>query len=314
MFAEGGSTGNSGGPEQGASFQLPLHQPVMLREVLDWLRPGPGKVIADCTLGTGGHAVAILKEIGPSGLLIGVDMDAEVIAVAKKFLSQVNNPFRLFHSNYTELGPILEEAGAEGVDGLLIDLGVSSYQLGRPERGFSFQLEGPLDMRMDQSEGPTAAELLRRLREEELARIFWEYGEERWSRRIARAIKAHLRSASLETTIELASIIERVVPKGRERIHPATRVFQALRIAVNNELGGLQTFLSKAYLYLRPGARMVAISFHSLEDRIVKRAFLEGLRKGLFRILTKKPIRPSQEEVRQNPRSRSAKLRAVERL
>jgi len=293
----------------------------MLREVLDWLRPGPGKVIADCTLGTGGHAMSILREIGPSGLLIGIDRDSEVIEVARGFLSQVGNPFRLFHSNYGGLGQILQEteiggstAGARGLDGLLLDLGVSSYQLGRPERGFSFQCEGPLDMRMDRTSGPTAGELLRRLKEEELARLFWEYGEERWSRRIARAIKTYLRKASLETTTQLASLIERAVPRGKRRIHPATRVFQALRIAVNRELGGLEAFLSTAYQYLRPGARIVAISFHSLEDRIVKHSFLAGFKGGVYRLLTKKPIRPSQEEVRENPRSRSAKLRAVERI
>ncbi len=315
------STNDCGGLGQGASFQPPLHRPVMLREVLDWLRPGPGKIIADCTLGTGGHAVAILREIGPSGLLIGLDRDSEVIEVAKGFLSQVGNPFRLFHANYTQLGQILQDIelggsaiGARGVDGLLLDLGVSSYQLERPERGFSFQYEGPLDMRMDRTSGPTAGELLRRLKEEELARLFWEYGEERWARRIAKAIKTYLRKTPLETTIQLASLVEEVVPKGRRRIHPATRVFQALRIAVNRELEGLESFLSTAYQYLRPGARMVVISFHSLEDRIVKRSFLEGFREGFYRLLTRKPVRPSQEEVRENPRSRSAKLRAVERL
>ncbi|HHT9119853.1 MAG TPA: 16S rRNA (cytosine(1402)-N(4))-methyltransferase RsmH [Candidatus Hypogeohydataceae bacterium YC41] len=308
------SANSPGGLEYGVSFQLPLHQPVMLREVLEWLRPGSGKIIADCTLGTGGHAVAILKEIGPSGLLVGLDRDSEVIEVAKGFLSQVSNPFRLFHADYADLGQILQELGIEGVDGLLLDLGVSSYQLGIPERGFSFQLEGPLDMRMDRTSGLTAAEMLRRLKEEELARIFWEYGEERWSRRIARAIKAHLRKATLDTTTQLASLIERVVPGRRGRIHPATRVFQALRIAVNRELQGLEVFLSTAYKFLKPGARMVVISFHSLEDRIVKRAFMEGFKKGLYMLLTRKPIRPSQEEVSKNPRSRSAKLRTVERL
>jgi 16S rRNA (cytosine1402-N4)-methyltransferase len=286
----------------------------MLKEVLDWLRPEPGKIIADCTLGTGGHAVAILKALGPSGLLVGVDRDSEAIEVAKVFLSQVGTPFRLFHASYAELGRILRETGIEGVQGLLLDLGVSSFQLGMPERGFSFQWEGPLDMRMDRTSGPTAAELLRRLREEELARLFWTYGEERWSRRIASAIKAHLKKATLETTTQLASLIEKAVPGGKRRIHPATRVFQALRIAVNRELEDLESFLSTAYQFLRPGARMVVISFHSLEDRLVKRSFLDGFKRGLYALLTRKPVRPSQEEVMRNPRSRSAKLRAVERL
>lgn len=314
VTAEVGSTSNGGGPGLGVDIQPPIHRPVMVREVLDWLRPGPGKIIADCTLGTGGHAVAILKEIGPSGLLIGIDRDSEVIEVAKGFLSQVSNPFRLFHANYADFDQILQEIGIEGVDGLLLDLGVSSYQLSMPGRGFSLQWEGPLDMRMDRTSGPTAGELLKRLKEEDLAKLFWEYGEERRSRRIARAIKTHLRRASLETTTQLASLIERVVSGRRGRIHPATRVFQALRIAVNRELESLETFLSTVYQFLKPGARMVAISFHSLEDRIVKESFREGFKKGLYMLLTRKPVRPSREEVRENPRSRSAKLRAVERL
>lgn len=290
-----------------------LHRPVMLKEVLEWLGPRPGHIVVDCTLGTGGHASAILREIGPGGLLIGIDKDKEALEVARRYLSSVSNAFRLFHADYKELGLVLEEAQVEKVDGLLLDLGASSFQLGLPERGFSFQLEGPLDMRMDRSSNLTAEGLLRRLSEEELADLFERFGEERWSRRIARAIKREMKRTPLRTTTQLARIIEKAVPT-RGRIHPATRVFQALRIAVNKELESLEGLLDSAHTYLKPGGRMVAISFHSLEDRRVKQAFREGSRQGLYRLLTKKPIRASQEEVRENVRSRGAKLRAVEKI
>lgn len=286
----------------------------MLKEVLQWLEPGPGKIVVDCTVGTGGHSSAILREVGPGGILIGIDKDGEVLKVANEVLSSVGKTFHLFHADYKDLGLVLEEAGVDKVDGILLDLGASSYQFSTPERGFSFLLEGPLDMRMDRSRGITAGELLEKLTEEELARLFKELGEERWSRRIARAIKREMKRTPLKTTTQLAKLIERTVPGGRRRIHPGTRVFQALRIAVNGELGGLEGLLEAAPRYLRPGGRMVAISFQSLEDRRVKHSFLEGSRKGVYRLLTKKPVRPSEEEVEDNVRARSAKLRAVERL
>lgn len=286
----------------------------MLKEVLQWLEPGPGKIVVDCTVGTGGHSSAILRELGPGGILIGIDKDGEVLKVANEVLSSVGKTFCLFHADYKDLGLVLEEAGVDKVDGILLDLGASSYQFSTPERGFSFLLEGPLDMRMDRSKGITAGELLEKLTEEELARLFKELGEERWSRRIARAIKREMKRTPLKTTTQLAKLIERTVPGGRRRIHPATRVFQALRIAVNGELEGLEGLLEAAPRYLRPGGRMVAISFQSLEDRRVKHSFLEGSRRGVYRLLTKKPTRASEEEVEDNVRARGAKLRAVERL
>ncbi|OHB87453.1 MAG: 16S rRNA (cytosine(1402)-N(4))-methyltransferase [Planctomycetes bacterium RIFCSPHIGHO2_02_FULL_50_42] len=293
--------------------EVPPHQPVMLKEVLEWLRPRPGQVVLDCTVGVGGHATAILKELVPGGVLIGVDKDGEALDMAKRFLAPYVDNVRLFHADYRDAESVLKEAGVEGgkVDGILLDLGASSLQLDSSERGFSFRQEGPLDMRMDRSGGVTAASLLEKLSEKELADIFWTFGEERWSRRIARAIK---RESPIETTAQLAGLIERTVPGRRGRIHPATRVLQALRIAVNRELESLETFLDKSYGFQRTGGRTVAISFQSLEDRIVKHAFLRGSHAGTYRILTKKPVRPSQEEIQRNIRSRSAKLRAVERL
>lgn len=291
--------------------EAPPHKPVMLKEVLEWLRPRPGQVVLDCTVGVGGHAAAILKELVPGGLLIGVDKDEEALNMAKRFLAPYAKNVRLFHSDYRDVESVLDEAGVDKVDGILLDLGASSLQLDSPERGFSFRQGGPLDMRMDRSEKVTAASLLEKLSEKELADIFWKFGEERWSRRIARAVK---REFPIETTAQLASLIERVVPGRRGRIHPATRVLQALRIAVNRELESLEAFLGKCYRFQRTGGRTAAISFQSLEDRIVKHAFLGGSRAGVYRILTKKPIRPSREEVQKNIRSRSAKLRAVERL
>ncbi|MEE9514881.1 MAG: 16S rRNA (cytosine(1402)-N(4))-methyltransferase RsmH [Candidatus Brocadiales bacterium] len=285
---------------------------MMLKEVLEWLRPRRGQVVLDCTVGVGGHAAAILEELGAGGLLLGVDKDKEALDMAKRFLAPYAENVRLFHSDYRDVESVLEEAGVEGgkVDGILLDLGALSSQLDSPQRGFSFRHEGPLDMRMDTSERITAAELLRKLSEKELADVFWQFGEERWSKRIARAIK---RDSPIKTTTQLADLIKRTVP-GRSRIHPATRVFQALRIVVNRELEGLETFLDNCHGFQRPGGRTVAISFHSLEDRIVKHAFLRNSRAGTYRVLTKKPVRPSQQEVQENVRSRSAKLRAMERL
>ncbi len=294
--------------------EISPHRSVMLKEVLEWLEPKAGQVVLDCTIGVGGHAAAILKELGPEGLLIGMDKDEGVLKMAQRFLApfaQTGN-LRLFHADYRDIESVLEEAAERDgkVDGILLDLGVSSLQLDSPDRGFSFRHEGPLDMRMDCSKKVTAAALLGKLSERELADIFWRYGEERWSKRIARSIK---RESPIETTTQLADLIVRTVPGKRGRIHPATRVFQALRIAVNNELEGLEAFLDCSHRFQRSGGRTVAISFQSLEDRIVKHSFLKGSRAGVYRILTKKPVRPSPEEIQENVRSRSAKLRAVER-
>lgn len=294
-------------------LEVPPHRPVMVEEVLKWLGPRPGQVVLDCTVGVGGHASAILEQLGPRGLLIGVDKDEEALEMAKRFLAPFADNVRLFHADYRDVESILDEAAVEGgrVDGIFLDLGASSLQLDSPERGFSFREEGPLDMRMDRSERITASDLLAKLSVDELTDIFKKFGEERWSRRIARAIK---RAAPIKTTTQLASLIEKTVPRKKTRIHPATRVFQALRIAVNRELESLEVFLNTCYRFQRSGGRTVVISFHSLEDRLVKHSFLKGSRAGVYRVLTKKPVRPTPEEVQGNVRSRSAKLRAVERL
>ncbi|MBI2560383.1 MAG: 16S rRNA (cytosine(1402)-N(4))-methyltransferase RsmH [Planctomycetes bacterium] len=301
----------------GTIKDIPLHKPVMVEEVLGFLKPQPNKIIVDCTIGTGGHASEILKRIEPGGLLIGIDKDEEMLRIAKERLAAIGNSFRLYHADYANLGLVLKEANIERIDGVLLDLGVSSPQLEMPERGFSFDKEGPLDMRMDRSGGITASNLLGKLSEREMEITFRRYGEERWSRRIARVILRERSKTRIETTTQLANIIERVVPPTylkRTRIHPATRVFQALRIAVNKELESLESLLNNVHKFLTSGARIVVISFHSLEDRIVKNAFRKGVEDSNLKILTKKPLRPQDAEVIENIRSRSAKLRAAERV
>ncbi|MGY4707848.1 16S rRNA (cytosine(1402)-N(4))-methyltransferase RsmH [Candidatus Bipolaricaulota sp. J31] len=283
------------------------HEPVMVTEVLRFLAPGPGKVIVDATVGTGGHAEAILER---GAELIGIDRDPRALELARERLSRFGDRCRLVQGNFRHLKEILAELAAGPVDGVLFDLGMSSAQLEDEERGFSFAREGPLDMRMDPSQPLTAHEIVNRWPEREIARILREYGEERYARRIARAI---VRARPIETTTELAEIVIRCYPPGRHRIHPATRTFQALRIAVNDELSALREGLLAAIRALLPGGTVVAISFHSLEDRIVKHTFRQRWIAGEVEILTKKPLVPSPEEIRRNPRARSAKLRAARR-
>ncbi len=280
----------------------------MVQEVLRFLAPGPGKVVVDATVGTGGHAEAILER---GAELIGIDRDPLALEVARERLSRFDKRFRLIQGNFRHLAQILRDHGVQEVDGVLFDLGMSSFQLGDPERGFSFLTGGPLDMRMDPSQQLTAHEIVNRWPEREIARVLWEYGEERLARRIARAI---VKSRPIETTTQLAQIVARCYPPGYHRIHPATRTFQALRIAVNDELNALREGLLAAIRLLRPGGVVVTISFHSLEDRIVKRTFRQRWIAGEVEILTKKPLTPTAEEVRRNPRSRSAKLRAARKL
>ena len=287
-----------------------VHIPVMIRETLFYLEPRPGDVIADCTIGAGGHAIEIIKAISPGGRLIGIDRDAEILAVTEKNLAEWAGSFELHHASFADLEHVLPGP----VDGLLFDLGVSSLQLDRPERGFSFQAQGPLDMRMDPSRGQPAYDVLRRLPEAELARVIFELGEERFSRRIAKAIKANVRGGGLRTTAELAELIERTVPRREGRIHPATRTFQALRIYVNRELEELAAALDSLPETLKPGGRAVVISYHSLEDRIAKQTFRRLRELGIVELLTKKPVRPGEDEVDRNRRSRSARLRAVRKL
>ena len=290
------------------------HVPVMTAEVLQHLRPERGGVFIDFTLGLGGHARALL-EAGATRL-IGFDRDGDALARARDTLSAWRDRTDLVHSDYRALDAVLDARNIARVDGALADLGVSSMQFDAPGRGFSFQRDEPLDMRMDQSTGETAADLVARSSERELADAIFQYGEERFSRRIARALVDARREMPIATTGRLASIVRRAIPrKGFARIDPATRTFQALRIWVNRELEGLDRFLEAAVRRLRAGARLVVITFHSLEDRIVKHT-LRALASGDagVRVLTKKPIVPSDEEITRNPRARSAKLRAAERV
>ncbi|MBI2083642.1 MAG: 16S rRNA (cytosine(1402)-N(4))-methyltransferase RsmH [Deltaproteobacteria bacterium] len=292
------------------------HQPVLVEEVIQGLAPRPGGLYVDATLGAGGHAAAILEKLGGEGKLIGVDCDEEILSIARRRLESYEGQVQFVLGHYEDLPEILSGLGAGpgAVDGLLIDLGVSSLQLDRPERGFSFLREGALDMRMDLSQHETAAQLVSRLPERELVKIFRDWGEEPQAVRIARAIAETRRRRPLRTTRDLASLIEDLFPGGRRmRIHPATRVFQALRIAVNHELERLKSFLSFFPDLLRPGGRGVFLAYHSLEDRLVKRSLRQFQREGKVKILTRKPIRPVERELATNPRSRSARLRYCER-
>ena len=308
------------------------HVSVLLGEVLAALGPERGGLFVDCTLGMGGHAEALL-EAGPETRVVGIDRDAEALALARKRLGRFGERFRAAHADYRRIVEVLaSEVPGEPVEGVLADLGVSSYQLEEADRGFSFAREAPLDMRMDRSQGETAADLVNRLPERDLANLIYEYGEERASRRIARAICRARERTPVATTTELAEIVARAsgIPRHKQRIHPATRTFQALRIAVNRELEGLDRFLGDAIAVLAaPGGRIAIITFHSLEDRIVKRTFnaLSGQcscppgfpvcvcgAERLVRPLTRKPVVASEREIETNPRARSAKLRAAERI
>jgi 16S rRNA (cytosine1402-N4)-methyltransferase len=303
--------------ESAGERQPSMHEPVMLREVVARLRPAPGEVHVDGTLGLGGHAVEILRALEPSGLLVGIDRDAEALALAEGRLRAVGNSFRLFQGEFSGLKELLQLAGLppEGaVDGLLLDLGVSSLQLDRPERGFSFQRSGPLDMRMTSGQGESAMDFLRRVSPEDLEGVLRDYGEEPRARRIARAIVEARGKEGLETTGDLARIVESVVPREGKRTHPATRTFQGIRIAVNRELVHLRSILRILDRVVKPGGRVVVLSYHSLEDRLVKASFREGAREGFFRIDKDDPGRPSREEIEANPRSRSARLRSVVRV
>ncbi len=292
------------------------HRPVMAREVLELLAPARGERFLDLTVGAGGHAAQIASRVGPEGVVVGVDFDARILEEARRRLEREGLAnARLYQGSYVEVRAFLAQAGVDRVDGMLLDLGVSSLQFDEAGRGFSFMREGPLDMRMDPAgDAPTAAEIVNGEREEELARVFWEYGEERLSRRIARRIVEARRKRRIETTTELAEIVSRAYGGRRgRRIHPATRVFQALRIAVNDELENLRTILDMAPEILADGGRIAVLSFHSLEDRIVKEDFRGKAALGLYTLLTKKPLRPDEAEERENPRARSAKLRGAKR-
>ena len=309
------------------------HVPVMPDEVVAMLAARPGTLHIDATVGGGGHAERILAASDPDGRLLGLDADGAAIArVRERLVRRYGDRVELRQANFRELGSVAPDAGFGAVDGCLFDLGLSSDQLADPDRGFSFRTVGRLDMRFDTSRGIPAAELLASLDASELAALFRRYGEEPFAGRIARAIVEARRSAPVETAADLASLIERVTPgraPGRRRVHPATRVFQALRVAVNEELEALQEALAAALDLLRPGGRLVVLSYHSLEDRIVKR-FFQAERRGCtcppeapvcvcgrqprLRLVTPKGLVPEEAEVAANPRARSARLRAAERL
>ena len=293
-----------------------MHAPVLVAEVISHLAPARGGLFVDCTLGAGGHSRALL-EAGASRVL-GLDRDRSALALAAQTLDDRLDRVDLVHADYRTLGDVLDAHGLTGVDGgILADLGVSSMQLDDAERGFSFRSDAPLDMRMDRDSGPTAADLLRTADEAALADIIYEYGEERFSRRIARGIVRARETAPIETTGQLAAIVRRAVPsRGWQRIDPATRTFQALRIWVNRELDELDAFIRLAVSRLLAGARLAINAFHSLEDRIVKHTFRAHAQatEPSIALITRRPIEATEEEVARNPRARSAKLRVAERL
>jgi 16S rRNA (cytosine1402-N4)-methyltransferase len=302
-------------PERGGHGSKSGHVPVLLKEAIDFLAIKRGGTYIDATVGLGGHSLEIAKRLGAPGHLIGLDKDPAALDEARVRLILSGGEgwpeVSLLHGSFAEIGERFQSASA---DGLLADLGVSSLQLDTPSRGFSFQAEGALDMRMNTQAGPTAEQVVNEVDEVTLANLIYEFGEERRSRRIARAI---VRSRPIRTTAELAAVVSaaaRPMNQAERRIHPATRTFQALRIFVNHELDDLRELLNVAPQVLRPGGRIVIISFHSLEDRIVKDAFREGVKQGYYKVLTKKPVTAGEEEIDRNPRSRSAKMRAAERI
>jgi 16S rRNA (cytosine1402-N4)-methyltransferase len=303
------------------------HVPVLLKEAIDFLAVRRGGTYIDATVGLGGHSSEIAKRLGAPGHLIGFDKDPKALEIAKSVLGRSSlvvgqnqdqqrdwPSVELRHGSFAELANDRRPTTNDGVDGVLADLGVSSLQFSDPARGFSFQAEGPLDMRMNPMSKPTAEQVVNQFDERELADLIYEFGEERRSRRIARAI---VRSRPIRTTAQLAAVVSaaaRPMNQAERKIHPATRTFQALRIFVNRELDDLRKLLEVAPQLLKPGGRLVMISFHSLEDRIVKDAMRDGAKLGQYKLLTKKPVTPSEEEIASNPRARSAKLRAAERV
>jgi 16S rRNA (cytosine1402-N4)-methyltransferase len=292
--------------------QNEVHVPVLLEEVLEGLQPASGKVYVDGTLGLGGHTRAILERSAPDGRVIGFEWDADAVAAGSD-LSGYKERFTLVHASYADLVEELHGRGVSAIDGLIADLGVSSLQLDRPDRGFSFRGDSQLDMRMDQRRPVDAATLVARATEEQLADIFYYYGEERQARRIARFLVQARKEESVTTTARLAAVVAAAVPRKYHpaKIHVATKVFQALRIAVNGELDNLARLLETAPQVLKVGARIGIITFHSLEDRIVKQAFQQN---PAYRVVSKRPIEPTVEEIQRNPRARSAKLRVAERV
>lgn len=293
----------------------PIHVPVLPAEVLHWLAPQPGQIIVDGTLGGGGHTRLLAERVAEPGgakdrgFVLALDRDPAAIAAAERNLAGL--PVQIAQANFCHLGGVLDELQISAVDGVLLDIGLSSDQLADDQRGFSFDATGPLDLRFDPTEGEPAAKLLARMQEKELADLIYEFGEERLSRRIARRIVEVRRERPIETAADLAQLVRRCVPRSADKLDPATRTFQALRIAVNRELESLDQALARIPDRLKPGGKLAIISFHSLEDRRVKEAFRNDQR---LEVLTKKPIRATPEEIRQNSRSSSAKLRVARRV
>lgn len=290
-----------------------LHIPVLAGEVMEWLDPMSAKLYVDGTLGLGGHTSLILSQSAPAGRVLGFEWDEQAARLAAQRLAGFGERFQLVHASYADLSAQCHHLGVQQVDGILIDLGVSSLQLDSPERGFSFMADAQLDMRMDSRRQVTAEQLVNSLKKDELADIFYNYGEERQARRIAKFIVEARLHCPVRTTRQLAEIVRKSIPVKYhpKKIHVATKVFQALRIAVNREFDNLVTLLTEAPGMLAPGARICIITFHSLEDRIVKQAFANN---QAYRVLTRKPVRPTATEMRKNPRSRSAKLRVAEKI
>ncbi len=307
------------------------HIPVLFEEIMTIMAPKPGELFVDCTLGGGGHSKGFLERTGPDGRLIGIDQDVNALAAAQKNLSIFDGRVTFVHSNYENLDMILNQYAADGVDGILFDIGVSSYQLDEKDRGFSYMQDAPLDMRMNQQQGLSAWQVVNTYEEQELHRILKEYGEERWAKRIAQFIVEFRGKKPIDTTGELVDVIKRAIPKSarEEGSHPAKRTFQAIRIEVNNELGVLEETIAVAAKHLKKGGRLGIITFHSLEDRIVKEKFrylasdcicppelpfCQCDKISEVKILTRKPVVASIEELQENSRAKSAKFRAVEKI
>ncbi|MFH1645236.1 MAG: 16S rRNA (cytosine(1402)-N(4))-methyltransferase RsmH [Candidatus Omnitrophota bacterium] len=291
-----------------------IHKSVLSNEVLYFLDCEDKKIVLDGTVGGGGHAKEILSRVPQEAKLIGLDKDSSALSKAKEVLMPFGKSVLLAKSDFRYFDSVLDKAGIESVDAMLFDLGVSSFHLDAASRGFSFQKEGPLDMRMNVDEDVPLRDVLNSITQQELERVIRDFGQERFAKRISKVITEHLKVSTIRTTTELAQIIREAIPGRRGKIDPATRTFQALRIFVNDELGALEEMLHKAPDFLSPGGRLVIISFHSLEDRIVKNTFKQFSKEGILNILTKKPITASEEEIAINPRARSAKLRAAEKV
>ena len=290
----------------------------MLAEVLEYLDPKPGKIIVDATVGMGGHSLEIVKRIAPGGTLIAIDRDKESLAIAQESLKDFSANVEFVYGNFSDIEEISKRLKLDKIDGIVLDLGVSTFQLTQAERGFSFTREGPLDMRLDRNSYISAYDLVNNLNEDEISNLLWSFGQERWHNRIARRVVEERQKHPITTTAELSDIVMRAIPprfrRYHYRIHPATRTFQAVRIAVNRELEALEQVLARTIPLVAPAGRICVISFHSLEDRVVKWAFRKAATDGAVKILTPKPLTPTESEARANPSSRSSKFRAVEKI